>query len=95
MVVFGGMASTFGAVVGAAVLTTLPQLLTVFKDYEMMVFGAVMMGTMIFLPRGVVPSLARLFQPRRQRPPPRQAGAHEPAPCREPVEEVRRRERGR
>jgi branched-chain amino acid transport system permease protein len=65
MVVFGGMASTFGAVVGAAVLTTLPQLLTVFKDYEMMVFGAVMMGTMIFLPRGVVPSLARLLAPRR------------------------------
>src|ERR1019366_7192181 len=67
MVVFGGMASTFGAVVGAAVLTTLPQLLTLFKDYEMMVFGAVMMSTMIFLPRGVVPSLARLFQTRRQR----------------------------
>jgi len=67
MVVFGGLASTFGAVVGAAVLTTLPQLLTVFKDYEMMVFGAVMMGTMIFLPRGVVPSLARLFQPRQHR----------------------------
>jgi branched-chain amino acid transport system permease protein len=52
-------------VVGAAVLTTLPQLLTVFKDYEMMVFGAVMMGTMIFLPRGVVPSLARLLATRR------------------------------
>jgi branched-chain amino acid transport system permease protein len=66
MVVFGGMASTFGAVVGAAVLTTLPQLLTVFKDYEMMVFGAVMMGTMIFLPRGVVPSLGRLLDLRRQ-----------------------------
>ena len=67
MVVFGGMASTFGAIVGAAVLTTLPQLLAVFKDYEMMMFGAVMMGTMIFLPRGVVPSLARLFQSRGQR----------------------------
>jgi branched-chain amino acid transport system permease protein len=65
MVVFGGMASTFGAVVGAAVLTTLPQLLAVFEDYEMMVFGAVMMGTMIFLPRGVVPSIARLFRSRR------------------------------
>jgi branched-chain amino acid transport system permease protein len=64
MVVFGGMASTFGAVVGAAVLTALPQLLTVFKDYEMMVFGAVMMGTMIFMPGGVVPTLARLFEPR-------------------------------
>jgi branched-chain amino acid transport system permease protein len=65
MVVFGGMASIFGAVVGAAVLTTLPQLLAVFEDYEMMVFGAVMMGTMIFLPRGVVPSIARLFRSRR------------------------------
>jgi branched-chain amino acid transport system permease protein len=65
MVVFGGMASTFGAVVGAAVLTTLPQLLTVFKDYEMMVLGAVMMGTMIFLPRGVVPSLQKLLAGRR------------------------------
>lgn len=66
MVVFGGMASIFGAVVGAAVLTTLPQLLVVFEDYEMMVYGAVMMGTMIFMPRGVVPSLALLFQARRR-----------------------------
>jgi hypothetical protein len=31
----------------------------------MMVFGALMMGTMIFLPRGVVPSLARLLASRR------------------------------
>ena len=61
MVVFGGMASTFGAVVGAAALTTLPQLLTVFKEYEMVVFGAVMMGTMIFMPRGLVPTLEKLF----------------------------------
>ena len=58
MVVFGGMASTFGAVVGAAVLTVLPQALTVLKDYEMVVFGALMMLTMIFLPRGVVPTPA-------------------------------------
>jgi len=58
MVVFGGMASTFGAVVGAAVLTTLPQALTVFKEYEMVVFGGVMMLTMIFMPRGLVPTLA-------------------------------------
>jgi branched-chain amino acid transport system permease protein len=59
MVVFGGMASTFGAVVGAAVLTTLPQLLTVFKEYEMVVLGAVLMLTMIFMPRGLVPTLER------------------------------------
>jgi len=62
MVVFGGMASTFGAVVGAAVLTTLPQLLTVFKEYEMVVLGAIMMGTMIFMPKGLVPSIAVLLR---------------------------------
>ncbi len=59
MVVFGGMASTFGAVVGAAVLTTLPQLMTVLKDYEMMVFGAVLIATMAFFPKGIVPTLAQ------------------------------------
>jgi branched-chain amino acid transport system permease protein len=59
MVVFGGMASVFGAVVGAAVLTTLPQLLTVLKDYEMMVFGAVLIATMVFFPQGIVPTLGR------------------------------------
>jgi branched-chain amino acid transport system permease protein len=67
MVVFGGMASTFGGVVGAAVLTTLPQLLTPLKDYEMVVFGAVMMFTMIFMPRGIVPTLAALFKPGTRR----------------------------
>jgi branched-chain amino acid transport system permease protein len=59
MVVFGGMASIFGAVVGAAVLTLLPQLLTVLKDYEMVVFGAVLVGTMVFVPQGVVPALSQ------------------------------------
>jgi branched-chain amino acid transport system permease protein len=61
MVVFGGMASTFGAVVGAAVLTTLPQLLTALKGYEMVVFGAVLIATMSFFPRGIVPTLRQRF----------------------------------
>ena len=64
MVVFGGMASTFGAVVGAAILTVLPQALTVVKEYEMMVFGALMMVTMIAFPRGVVPTLSAWWRRR-------------------------------
>jgi branched-chain amino acid transport system permease protein len=66
MVVFGGMASTFGAVIGAATLTLLPQLLTVLKEYEMVVFGAVMIATMVFLPRGFLPSLAAALKKRRK-----------------------------
>lgn len=68
MVVFGGMASTYGAVVGAAVLTTLPQLLTVFKEYEMVLLGAVMMATMIFMPKGLVPTLEKLLAAARRKP---------------------------
>jgi branched-chain amino acid transport system permease protein len=67
MVVFGGMASTLGAVVGAAVLTVLPQLLTVFQDYEHILLGAVLMLTMVFMPRGVVPTLAEHLPPRWRR----------------------------
>ena len=66
MVVFGGMASTFGAVIGAATLTLLPQLLTVLKEYEMVVFGAVMIATMVFLPRGFLPSLMLALGRRRK-----------------------------
>ena len=65
MVVVGGMASTFGAVVGAAILTVLPQLLADFHDYEMLLFGAILMGMMIFLRKGLVPSLAELLRARR------------------------------
>jgi len=68
MVVFGGMASSFGAVVGAAVLTTLPQLLTVFKEYEMVMLGAVLMLTMIFMPQGLVPTLEKALAAARRKP---------------------------
>jgi branched-chain amino acid transport system permease protein len=66
MVVFGGMASVFGAVLGAAVLTVLPQVLTVLKDYEMMVFGAVLVATMVLFPEGVVPTVSRWWRGRLQ-----------------------------
>lgn len=62
MVVFGGMASTYGAVVGAAILTSLPQFLATLHDYEAVVLGAVLMGTMIFMPRGLLPTMVRLIR---------------------------------
>ncbi len=65
MVVLGGLASTFGAVVGAAILTALPQILTAFQDYEDLAFGAILMGTMIFMRNGLVPSLAQMLRRRR------------------------------
>lgn len=58
MVVLGGMASTFGAVLGSALLTVLPQLLGGLHGYESILFGLILMLTMMYLPRGIVPTLA-------------------------------------
>ena len=37
----------------------LPQVLTVFAEYEQLVLGLVMMLVMIFLPQGLLPSILR------------------------------------
>lgn len=58
MVVVGGMASVYGSLVGAVLLTALPQALTRFEGWETVAFGTILMLCMIFLPRGIVPTLA-------------------------------------
>ena len=57
MVVLGGMGSIFGSLVGAAVLVVLPQVLTVFHEYEQALLGLIVMVFMIFLRQGIVPSV--------------------------------------
>ncbi len=57
MVVLGGLASTFGAVFGAVILTLLPEFLVVFEDFEVLIYGAILMTIMIFLPKGLFVSL--------------------------------------
>lgn len=64
MAVLGGAGSVLGAIFGAAMLTMLPQVLTVLQDYEHVVLGLVMMLVMIFLPAGLLPSAQRLMRGR-------------------------------
>ena len=64
MAVLGGVGSVLGASFGAVILTLLPQVLTVFAEYEQLVLGAVMVIVMIFLPRGLLPSIAAKLQGR-------------------------------
>ena len=61
MVVLGGMGSIIGSFVGSAVLVILPQALTVFHDYEHAILGLTLMAVMIFLRRGIVPSLSAVL----------------------------------
>jgi len=62
MVVIGGMASIYGSVIGAVLLTLLPQLLVRFDGWETVIYGAILMVVMIFFPRGLVPTLAKVLK---------------------------------
>ncbi len=64
MVVVGGLGSVAGGIVGAALLVTLPQVLTVFQEYEHLLLGLLIMLSMIFLRQGIVPGLRALWTAR-------------------------------
>ncbi|MEY9196303.1 branched-chain amino acid transport system permease protein [Sinorhizobium fredii] len=66
MTVLGGAGSVIGAISGAVILTTLPQVLTVFQEYEQVMLGLVMMLVMIFMRDGLLPSLSRKIRGRGQ-----------------------------
>lgn len=62
MVVVGGVASVYGSVVGAVLLTALPQALANLEGWETVVYGVILVGCMIFVPKGVVPTVAARFK---------------------------------
>lgn len=57
MAVLGGLGSIFGSLLGAALLVLLPQALANFHEYEPIMLGATLIMLMVFLRRGIVPSL--------------------------------------
>jgi branched-chain amino acid transport system permease protein len=61
MVVLGGMGSILGSLVGAGLLVVLPQTLTIVHEYEQALLGLILIVFMIFLRRGIVPSIAAII----------------------------------
>jgi len=62
MVVLGGMGRIYGAIIGAVILTILPQVLTSFDDYETLIYGVIIIAVMIFIPNGIT----SLFAPKEK-----------------------------
>jgi branched-chain amino acid transport system permease protein len=54
MVVVGGLGTLAGSVIGAVLLAVLPEVLRRLQDYQELVFGMLLLGSIIFAPQGVV-----------------------------------------
>lgn len=54
MVIIGGLASIYGALLGAALLTVLPEMLRAFQDYDIIVYGLLLVLMTMFMPGGLV-----------------------------------------
>ncbi|MCB2185626.1 MAG: branched-chain amino acid ABC transporter permease [Deltaproteobacteria bacterium] len=54
MCIVGGMGSLWGGLLGAVLITPLPQLLAVFEEYHDLIFGGLLLMVLMFLPQGVM-----------------------------------------
>lgn len=53
MIIVGGLGSVPGSIAGAALLTVLNDSLAGFQNYRPLIFGAILIGSMLFMPGGV------------------------------------------
>ena len=58
-VVIGGMGSIAGSILGAFAIFVLPEIFRPLAEYRFVVFGLVLVITMIFKPQGILPSRRR------------------------------------
>ncbi len=65
MVVLGGLGSIPGTILGAAILTILPEMLRVVAEYRMLFYGALLVLLMIFRPNGLLGDI-RLYDLRKR-----------------------------
>jgi branched-chain amino acid transport system permease protein len=78
MVAIGGIGLYWGAVVGAVLLTVLPEALRRFGDWEVPLYGLALIVVILFLPRGIAGLFARerrVLAPVRSSAPPPSPGS--------------------
>jgi len=69
MVMVGGMQSLWGALLGTVLMTFVGnEWLQVFADFEVLVYGAILLLVALFLPRGLVSLASQGFGSRKVRP---------------------------
>jgi branched-chain amino acid transport system permease protein len=58
-IVVGGLGSIAGSIVGAVVLTALPEALRGVQEYGELIYGVILLGTLLLLPQGLVGLVAK------------------------------------
>jgi branched-chain amino acid transport system permease protein len=53
-IVIGGMGNIYGSILGAVVLTLLPEALRFVKEYSDLVYAALLLLSLIFMPKGLI-----------------------------------------
>ncbi len=62
MVIVGGMSKLSGAILGAIILTALPEYMRVFKEFNLLIFSVLLILTMLFMPKGMVVAFNKVWQ---------------------------------
>lgn len=62
MVILGGMDNILGVVIGAVVLTVLPEKFRVFQDLRLLTYGVVVLMMLVFRPQGLFPQKLRVYK---------------------------------
>jgi branched-chain amino acid transport system permease protein len=60
--IFGGVRSIFGNLLGAGVVVILPDAFSRFNDYRLMVYGTLLLLVLFFLPSGLAGTVKRLLR---------------------------------
>jgi ABC-type branched-subunit amino acid transport system permease subunit len=61
MVILGGMDNVFGVIVGATLLTILPEKFRIFSDYRLLIFGVIVIAMLMIRPEGLFPRRLRRY----------------------------------
>ena len=64
MVVIGGMGSIWGSLVGAGLITLLPEWVDIFETYKDFVHGGILILVLMFLPQGLITGLVETVKTR-------------------------------
>ncbi len=62
MVILGGMDNVFGVIIGAILLTVIPEKFRAFQDLRLLMYGVVVVVMLMFRPQGLFPQRLRIYR---------------------------------